>query len=60
MNDPYKIVFDEIAKAIQKQTKMIAWLAERTMSVKDYLEFTEEFKKKKEDDDIISCLKETM
>ena len=50
MNDPYTIMLDEIVKAIQKQTKLILRVAERTMSAKDYIDFLEEFKEKKGDD----------
>lgn len=49
MTDPYHKVFDDISKALATQTKMIAWIAERTLSVKDYKEFINEFDKKPND-----------
>lgn len=46
MKNPYQKPFDDVAKALATQTKMIAWIAERTLSVKDYKEFIDEFAKK--------------
>lgn len=51
MKDPYKEVFDVIADSFAKQAKMIAWIAERILSVKEYKEFTDEFTKKKDNHD---------
>ncbi len=49
MKDPYKIVWKSIEKALSIQSKMILWIAERTLSVKDYKDFIDEFAKKPED-----------
>lgn len=46
MKDPYEKVLDEIGKALTSYSKMILWIAERTLSVKDYKEFIDEFTKK--------------
>lgn len=51
MKDPYKDAFDSIVKAINTNIKMIAWIAERTLSVKDYKEFADEFSQKTNDKD---------
>lgn len=44
----YQKIFEEIGKALEKQSKMIVWLAERTLSVQEYLELVNEFKDEKE------------
>ena len=49
MNDPYKEVFDAIADSFAKQAKIIGWIAERTLSAKDFKEFVDEFAKKPKD-----------
>jgi len=49
MNDPYKQVFESISEAIKKHTEMIVWIAERTLSVKEYKEFIDEFENKRDD-----------
>ena len=49
MNDPYKKAWESIEKALSIQSKMILWIAERTLSVKDYKDFIDEFAKKPED-----------
>lgn len=49
MKDPYKIAWKSIEKALSIQSKMILWIAERTLSVKDYKDFIDEFAKKPED-----------
>ena len=49
MNDPYEKAWKTIEKALSTQSKMILWIAERTLSVKDYKEFIDEFTKKPED-----------
>ena len=46
MNDPYKKFFDELSKTLAKLIKMIVFVAERTLSAKEFIEFTEEFKEK--------------
>ena len=54
MKNPYKEIydsfakankemFDSIAKAIVKLSNMICWLAERTLSVKDFKDFIDAF-----------------
>lgn len=49
MNDPLK----EISKALKKLNKMIIWLAMHTLSVKDYMEFADEFNEETNKKDII-------
>ena len=49
MNDPYKKVWESIGEALSTQSKMVLWIAERTLSAKDYKEFADEFAKKPED-----------
>lgn len=49
MNDPLK----EISKALKKLNKMIIWLAMHTLSVKDYMEFANEFNEETNKKDII-------
>jgi len=50
MTDPYEKVWDSIAAAFKSHTKAIIWIAERTLSAKDYKEFVDEFVKKPKDD----------
>jgi len=58
MNDPYEKVFESIGKALSAQSKMVLWIAERTLSVKDFKEFIDEFSKKPEDnhDEVLDFL----
>ena len=49
MNDPYEKAWESIGKALSAQSKMVLWIAERTLSVKDYKDFIDEFTKKTED-----------
>ncbi len=49
MNDPYEKTWETIGKALSTQSKMILWIAERTLSVKDFKEFIDEFVKKQND-----------
>ena len=49
MNDPYEKAWETIGKALSKQSEMILWIAERTLSVKDYKEFIDEFTKNPKD-----------
>lgn len=56
MNDPYKRFHEDIVKAISKQTNMIVSLAKRTLSVKDYMDFLEEFEEKHDNREIIDSL----
>ena len=48
MDDPYKEVFEAISKTLQKLSNMIVWIAKRTLSVKEYEEFADEFSNKTE------------
>jgi len=48
MTDPYEKTWESIEKVLSKQTKMILWIAERTLSVKEFKEFSDEFGKKPE------------
>ena len=49
MTDPYKKAWESIGKALSAQSKMILWIAERTLSAKEFNEFVDEFAKKPED-----------
>ena len=49
MNDPYKKVWESIEKALSTQSKMVLWIAERTLSAKDFKEFIDEFAEKPKD-----------
>ena len=49
MKDPYEKVWEEIRKGFNLNIEMIKWIAERTLSVKDYKEFIDEFAEKPED-----------
>ena len=49
MSDPYKKVWESISKALSTQSKMVLWIAERTLSAKEFQEFVDEFAKKPED-----------
>ena len=49
MTDPYEKTWESIAKVLSEQSKMILWIAERTLSVKEYKELVDEFSKKPED-----------
>lgn len=49
MSDPYEKAWESIAKALSTQSKMVLWIAERTLSAKDFKEFVDEFAKKPED-----------
>jgi len=49
MNDPYEKAWESIGKALSAQSKMILWIAERTLSTKDFKEFVDEFAKKPKD-----------
>ncbi len=49
MTDPYKKTWESIAEALSAQSKMIIWIAKRTLSAKDFQEFIDEFAKKPED-----------
>lgn len=47
MKDPYLKLAEDINKAMTKLAKMIDFVAKRTMTTKDYLEFMDEFSEKK-------------
>lgn len=49
MNDPYEKAFESILKALSVQSKMVIWIAERTLSVKDFKELVDEFPEKPKD-----------
>ena len=51
MNDPYEKAWESIGNALSTKSKMILWIAERTLSVKDYKEFLDEFTKKPDNHD---------
>ena len=51
MNDPYEKAWEAIEKALSAQSKMILYIAERTLSAKDFKEFVDEFAKKPKDND---------
>ncbi len=59
MKDPYEKVWEEIRKGFELTTGMIKWIAERTLSVKDYKEFVDEFAEKPEDnhDELIDFIR---
>ena len=47
-------------KALSAQSKMVLWIAERTLSAKDFKEFVDEFAKRPEDnhDELLDFLRE--
>jgi len=49
MTDPYEKAWESIGKALSTQSKIVLWIAERTLSAKDFKEFLDEFAKKPED-----------
>ena len=49
MDDPYKKAWESIGNALSIQSKMVLWIAERTLSAKDFKEFVDEFGKKPKD-----------
>ena len=50
MKDPYEKAWESIIKALSAQSKMVLWIAERTLSAKDFKEFVDEFAKKPKGD----------
>ena len=46
MSDPYEKAWESIGEALSTQSKMVLWIAERTLSAKDFKEFVDEFAKK--------------
>lgn len=59
MNDPYEKVWKSIVEALSTQSKMVLWIAERTLCAKDFKEFVDEFAKKPEDkhDELIDFIR---
>lgn len=59
MTDPYEKAWESIGKALSTQSKMVLWIAERTLSAKDFKEFVGEFAKKPEDkyDELIDFIR---
>lgn len=49
MNGQYEKTLEAIGKALSAQSKIVLWIAERTLSAKDFKEFVDEFAKKPED-----------
>lgn len=49
MKDPYEKVWKSIEETLSTQSKMVLWIAERTLSAKDFKEFVAEFATKPED-----------
>ena len=50
MNDPYKEAFESMSNVLKQQTDMIVWLAERTLSVKEFKELIDKFGHENDDD----------
>lgn len=59
MKDPYEKAWESIGKALSTQSKMVLWIAERTLSAKDFKELIDEFAKKPEDnhDDLLDFIR---
>lgn len=59
MSDPYKKAWESIVKTLSTESKMILWIAERTLSAKDFQEFINEFTKKPEDnyDELVNFIR---
>ena len=49
MSDSYEKAGEAIGKALWTQSKMVLWIAERTLSAKDFKEFVDEFDEKPKD-----------
>lgn len=59
--DPYERTFKDIVEYINQVVDMVLWIAKRTLTVKDYTEFYEEFSEKERktpSDELIGMLKE--
>ena len=54
MNDPYKKFHESIINCLTKLGNMIVWLAKRTLSVRDYMEFVNEFSEDDKDNNPLS------
>ena len=46
MKNPYEKALDAIGKALTTQSKMVLWIAARTLSAKEFEEFIDEFGEK--------------
>ena len=57
MKDPYEKIWEEIGKGFELTIKMIKWIAERTLSAKDYKEFVDEFTEKHDNHELIDFLR---
>ncbi len=51
MTDPYEKVWKSIGETLSTQSKMVLWIAERTLSAKSFQEFVDEFAKKHDNHD---------
>lgn len=49
MKDPYEKTWKSIGKALSEHLKIILWIAERTLSAKEFKELVDELEKKPED-----------
>ena len=49
MEDPYKRIAEDISKAMTKVGGMICWIAQRTLTKKEFDEFVEKFAEKPKD-----------
>lgn len=58
MTDPYKKTFEDIAKALIKQSEMIVWVAKRVLSAKDFWEFIAKFSEKPDKSEVLESLKD--
>ena len=46
MKDPYEKAWNAIIQALNAHGKMVLWIAERTLSAKEFKEFVDEFAEK--------------
>ena len=59
MKDPYEKAWNSIGKALTAHGEMVLWIAERTLSAKEFTEFVNEFAKKQDNhDEILDILRE--
>ena len=57
MNDPYQKLYEDIAKALNKHSEMIVWIAKRVLSAKEFSEFIDEFAEEHNKDEVLDFLK---
>ena len=50
MKDPYEEAWKSISKTFTKLTSMLVWIAERTLSAKEYIEFANNFNEKTDEE----------